>query len=82
MNRSSQCLVEAVCTNQGPISESSRTRKKTILERLVKTLTIWSEHSKQRKELKLLAEDPDLLLDLGLSYYDVHREARKIFWRK
>ncbi|MFT6301343.1 MAG: hypothetical protein ACI9XK_003278 [Granulosicoccus sp.] len=46
------------------------------------TINLWYERSRQRRELRELADSPDLLNDVGLSIYDVQQEARKPFWRE
>jgi uncharacterized protein YjiS (DUF1127 family) len=47
-----------------------------------RTINLWYERARQRRELRELASDPSVLTDVGLSSYDVQREARKPFWRE
>ncbi len=47
---------------------------------LVGTLETWQERVDQRRHL--LELDERLLRDIGLSRYDVQREAAKPFWRE
>ena len=54
---------------------------KMRIRRIANTLRLWSERSRQRKELKVLAHHPKVLKDIGVSRYDVQRESRKPFWR-
>jgi uncharacterized protein YjiS (DUF1127 family) len=50
--------------------------------RLLDTLRVWNERSRQRHDLRLLAERDDYLLkDIGLSQDEAFREADKSFWR-
>ncbi|NND89833.1 MAG: DUF1127 domain-containing protein [Granulosicoccus sp.] len=49
---------------------------------LVRIIDLWQERHRQRRELLDLAEDPDLLRDVGLSRYDVLQEGGKPFWRE
>lgn len=81
MSRSAQCLVDAD-TTQHIYSELSRFAIKRQLRLLAVTLNVWHERSKQRRQLIALADDPDLLKDLGLSNYDLRHEGGKPFWRK
>jgi len=47
---------------------------------LTQTLSTWQERVEYRAHLQEL--DERLLRDIGLSRYDVQREAAKPFWRK
>ena len=49
---------------------------------LLHTLRIWNARSRQRYDLRLLAERDDYLLrDIGLSQDEAFREAAKPFWQ-
>jgi uncharacterized protein YjiS (DUF1127 family) len=50
-----------------------------VLRTLGRTLESWQERVHQRRHL--LELDERLLRDIGLSRYDVEREAAKPFWR-
>jgi len=45
----------------------------------VQTVNLWYERSRQHREMLELAAEIDLLDDVGLSIYDLQREARKHF---
>ena len=49
---------------------------------VLQTLYLWSERSRQRSELRELAKSGELLKDVGLSFYDVHIEGQKPFWKE
>ena len=50
---------------------------------LRRTLRIWNARSRQRHDLRLLAERDDYLLkDIGLSQDEAFREAAKPFWQR
>lgn len=49
---------------------------------ITQTLGLWHERSRQRRDLLKLANDISLLDDVGLSLYDIRREARKHFWNE
>ena len=49
---------------------------------LLYTIKLWNERSRQRRELRRLANDADLLKDVGLSIYNVQNEGIKPFWRE
>jgi len=55
---------------------------KQSLANVFKTLQCWQQRSQQRRELKQLIEDADLLKDIGLSKSDVIKEVHKRFWQK
>ena len=46
------------------------------------TIRRWQVTAKQRRELKVLTEDPDFLKDIGVSAGDAMVEARKPFWKE
>jgi uncharacterized protein YjiS (DUF1127 family) len=51
--------------------------------RLLDTLRVWNERSRQRHDLRLLAERDDYLLkDIGLSQDAAFREAARPFWQR
>jgi uncharacterized protein YjiS (DUF1127 family) len=51
--------------------------------RLLDTLRVWNECSRQRRVFRLLAErHGHLLEDIGLSQDETLREAAKPFWRR
>lgn len=74
-----------------PLSVSSRhefqqapVKRQPILvhgRRLLDRLVHWQQHYMQRQKLRLLAEDPDFLHDIGISREDALCEADKVFWR-
>lgn len=49
--------------------------------RWLSILNLWYERSRQRRQLRELAADADILKDIGVSNYDAIREGRKPFWR-
>ena len=82
MNRSVDCLMDAGClpefTRAASLRATDKPRKRTI----VQTINLWYERSKQRRDLLSLADDMTLLDDVGLSIYDIKREAKKHFWNE
>jgi len=71
----------------GCLQEFSRTQSvdagtKQTRRDFVHTVNLWYERSRQRRELRELASESHWLEDVGLSNYDVLREARKPFWQK
>lgn len=46
------------------------------------TLQRWYQVTGQRRQLQHLANDPDLLRDIGKSRADVLRESGKPFWQR
>jgi uncharacterized protein YjiS (DUF1127 family) len=82
MSRATDCLMDAGCLQESSPAQSVRagTRKKN--SGFARTINLWHERSRQRRELRELADDPDLLNDVGLSIYDVQHEGRKPFWRE
>ena len=82
MSRSVDCLVDAGCYSEFSNSQTPSKGLKRIIRGLIDTIDIWYERSRQRREIRGLANDIDLLDDIGLSYYDLQREGRKPFWRE
>ncbi len=52
----------------------------SILTRLSTTIDVWIERSRQRHALGEMARNDHLLADIGLSFEQARREARKPFW--
>ena len=81
MSRSNECLIDAGClldySSGQPVDVGMR--QETI--GFARTIRLWHERLRQRRELRELAANPDLLRDVGLSNYQVQQEARKPFWR-
>lgn len=73
------CDAVIVC-NEGddhaPLMEVKR-----CIGRARRTVRRWQAVAKQRRELGLLAEDPDFLDDIGVSQGDAMMEANKPFWK-
>ena len=82
MNRSAECLVDAGCFREFSAPTTRENGKAPHIRGLFDTLNIWYERSRQRRDLLKLASDITLLDDLGLSIYDIRREARKHFWNE
>lgn len=82
MNRATDRLMDAGCLQEYSSAQSARTGTEPNASGLTRTINLWYERSRQRRELRELAGDPDLLRDVGLSGYDVQQEAGKPFWRE
>lgn len=82
MNRSAECLVDVGCLHEFSVSATQENGKMSRPRRVIETLNLWYERSRQRRDLLKLASDMSLLDDLGLSIYDIRREARKHFWNE
>lgn len=48
---------------------------------LLATVRRWRDLARQRRRLRVLASDPDLLGDIGISRVDALQEAGKPFWK-
>ena len=70
-------LVEGL--NVCPAIESRRNK---VHLRILDTWHVWEERISQRRDLRELADSPDLLRDIGVSRYDALREGDKPFWRE
>ena len=81
MSRSTSYLMDADCL-QGLSSAQSPAGARKKNNGVVQTLLLWQERSRQRGELRKLAESPELLKDTNLSFNDVQHEGSKPFWRK
>lgn len=79
MNRSAECLMDAGCLKDYSPDEETNVG---FVRRFSQTIGLWLERSKQRRELYKLACDRKLLDDVGLSMYEIQREARKHFWKE
>lgn len=82
MNRSADCLMDAGCLQAFAAEESPGTSSQQHKRSFSQTINLWYERSRQRRELLRLADDMTLLDDVGLSIYDIKREARKHFWNE
>ncbi|MFK8076723.1 MAG: DUF1127 domain-containing protein [Granulosicoccus sp.] len=82
MNRSAECLVDAGCLQNFRAATTLDNGKTQIPRGLIDTVKLWHERSRQRRDLLKLASNINLLDDLGLSIYDIRREARKHFWNE
>lgn len=82
MNRTTLCLLDAENSQDSSSELSNFASTKRQTSRLTRIINLWHERSKQRRQLLELADDPDLLKDLGLSNYDLQHEGRKPFWRR
>lgn len=82
MSRATDCLMDAGCLQDFSSSQTARAGVKRKYSRFTQTINLWHERSRQRQELRELADDPDTLNDVGLSAYDVRHEAHKPFWRE
>lgn len=82
MSRTSDCLMDAGSLPEFSQTHSVKTNLKRHISGFIFTLNLWHERSEQRRQLQVLALDPDLLNDVGLSVYDVRHEASKPFWRE
>ena len=82
MSRATRCLMDAGCVQDVSAAQSVLIRGGRRGSRFVRALRLWKERSRQRRELRELANDKDLLKDLGLSGYDVKHEGHKPFWRE
>ena len=81
MSRSSDCSIySGGCSQHFPSGRSVKAGTKQKGRGLVQTIKLWDERSRQRRELRRLANDADLLKDVGLSVYDVQNEGSKPFW--
>ena len=80
MSRATTCLLDTDYSkvSSEPLERSSNKRHTRGIGHI---LRLWRERSKQRRQLLELADDSDLLKDLGLSNYDLWHEGRKPFWR-
>ena len=80
MSRATTCLLD---TDYSKVSSETleRSSYKRQTRGIGHILRLWRERSKQRRQLLELADDSDLLKDLGLSNYDLWHEGRKPFWR-
>ena len=63
-----------------PVQPSQASMRQKITG-LLHTIKLWKKRSGERRELRQLADDLDVLKDIGLSKYDVQREGWKPFWR-
>lgn len=82
MSRATDCLMDAGCLQEFSATQSDRAGTNRKYSRFTQTINLWYERSRQRHELRILADDPDILNDVGLSAYDVRHEAHKPFWRE
>ena len=82
MSRATDCLMDAGCLQDFPPAHSALVRTKQKKLGFARTIKVWRERSRQRRELRRLANDNDLLKDVGLSRYDVQREGCKPFWKE
>ncbi len=81
MSGATDCLMNAGCFQDVSPVQSVTTGTKHGNRGVVATVRLWRERSRQRRELRILADNAHLLKDVALSRYDVQREARKPFWR-
>ena len=82
MNRSAECLMDAGCLPEFSPSRSTTAGNKPGTRTLKQTIGLWYERTRQRRDLLKLASDMSLLDDVGLSMYEIRREARKHFWNE
>ena len=82
MSRATDCLMDAGCLKNASPAHPVEAITRAKGGGLVRTLKLWRERARQRQELRVLADSDDLLKDVGLSRYDVDREARKPSWRE
>lgn len=82
MSRATDRLMDAGCLHDFSPEQSVRASIKQKSRGFVCTIKLWQERSRQRRELRVLADNADLLKDVGLSGYDVQHEGYKPFWRK
>lgn len=82
MRRATDCLMDAGCLQAYSSEQSDCAGTVQRTSGVARTIILWHERSRQRRELRELADDSDLLRDTGLSKYDVQHEARKPFWRE
>ena len=82
MSRAIDCLMDAGCVQDYSSAQSVDVGTEQKTRGFARTIHLWHERSRQRRELRKLAGDSELLKDVGLSNYDVLREAGKPFWRE
>lgn len=82
MNRAVDCLIDIDCLQEISLAPSIQTVARPQHNGPIHLLTLWHERSRQRRELRELAQSPDLLKDTNLDFYEVRREGKKPFWRK
>lgn len=82
MSRATDCLMDAGCLQDLSPAQSVLASRRQKNSGFARTVNLWHERSRQRRELRELADDLDLLDDLGLSIYDVQHEGCKPFWRE
>ena len=82
MSRATDCLMDAGCMQEFSPNQSVGANKRQYKRSFAQTINLWYERSRQRRELLRLAADMSLLDDVGLSIYDIKREARKHFWNE
>lgn len=82
MSRSAECLVDAGCVQELGTPTTQQYGKASSFRGFIDTINLWYERSRQRRDLLKLASDMSLLDDLGLSIYDIRREAKKHFWNE
>lgn len=68
-------------TEHSDLPAAHRKGQKNTIGAILYTCLIWEQRNCERRELRELAESPELLQDIGLSRYDVLYESLKPFWR-
>ena len=66
----------------GVTGYGARPAARLTVSKTVSTLGVWFARSVQRRALRDLAQDVQLLNDIGLSRQEALREAAKPFWRR
>ncbi len=64
------------------VRPTNNKRREKLHRRLLDTWLVWEERISQRRDLRELANSPDLLMDIGISRYDALREGGKPFWQE
>ncbi|ASJ76713.1 DUF1127 domain-containing protein [Granulosicoccus antarcticus] len=75
-------LVHASKFQRSKVGTVNEKRRSSMFRRLLDTSLVWGERIKQRRELQELANSPELLMDIGISRYEVLREGSKRFWQE
>lgn len=82
MNQAAACPKGTGCSQSFSYEQASLDDTRIRRRSITQTLNLWYERSRQRRQLLAIADDPDIMRDLGLSNYDLRREGKKPFWRK
>lgn len=83
MSRVADELVGVGCSQKRSYRVTTVAGKKCQKAAFLRSIDLWFERSRQRRELRELIESSDeTFKDIGISRYDVQREERKPFWRQ